>query len=229
VKEIEQTLGCGPDSDEERWTTSVSVAIIIRCGHLRDRLLLVQRRNGEWGLPAGRIGEGELLLESAFREFFEETSLDEKGVAFLGKRPSVIGIPGKDKTRIGVIFEAKYGGRRLDLDGWPVDDPDGDIVFVKPHDKEELMSLIDHPERINRPEFNRNLMIEFLLSFVADVRVMPYGELISYKMGNPPQYLINWFLKKCLDNEIPGLSIKEDRLFGELRFIYEPPYEIRIP
>lgn len=42
---------------------------------------------GAWGIPKGEVGEGESLLEAAFREFAEETgtSLDPGGAQSIGR------------------------------------------------------------------------------------------------------------------------------------------------
>jgi 8-oxo-dGTP pyrophosphatase MutT (NUDIX family) len=39
---------------------------------------------GKWGIPAGKIEEGESLLEGALRELFEETSIKAPDASYLG-------------------------------------------------------------------------------------------------------------------------------------------------
>lgn len=41
----------------------------------RDSFLILSRRDGYWGLPAGKLEEGESAEQGAKRELFEETGL----------------------------------------------------------------------------------------------------------------------------------------------------------
>jgi 8-oxo-dGTP pyrophosphatase MutT (NUDIX family) len=58
------------------------VGIIVR--H-RGKILLVKRKdNGQWGLPGGKIENGEKSWQAALRELSEETGLVSTKTKFLG-------------------------------------------------------------------------------------------------------------------------------------------------
>jgi len=61
---------------------------------VNDRFLLLNRANGEgWGIPSGKLDEGESKEAAALREVFEETSITLDGVEFLNtlyvRRPDI--------------------------------------------------------------------------------------------------------------------------------------------
>ena len=49
------------------------------CGAIifdKDKILVIQQKEGHWGFPKGHVEEGETEVETAIREIKEETNLD---------------------------------------------------------------------------------------------------------------------------------------------------------
>lgn len=49
------------------------------CGAIifdKDKILVIQQKEGHWGFPKGHVEEGETEVETAVREIKEETNLD---------------------------------------------------------------------------------------------------------------------------------------------------------
>lgn len=59
-----------------------SVAAVIH--NTKGELLLQQKRDGSWSLPAGAIEPGETPEQALYREVSEETGLQVKPIALLG-------------------------------------------------------------------------------------------------------------------------------------------------
>jgi 8-oxo-dGTP pyrophosphatase MutT (NUDIX family) len=178
---------------------------------------LVQQKDGTLGLPAGLIEKGELLVESVLRELFEETTFSERANFTFKGRPQIVAIPEEDKTKLGVIFEVAYRGRLLSNDGWEVDDPGGDVVFARPSPLMELMDLIDHPERIYRPEFNFHLIMRYLVSKAST------GSRGRIK------YLDRWLERRYKKQAIVGLYPDNPPWAGYHGWCYRSPFDIRLP
>jgi 8-oxo-dGTP diphosphatase len=74
---------------------AADIAVFCRIGG-RDSVLLVRRRDnpfaGAWALPGGFVNEGELPIDAARREAFEETGLRLDDLSLV----NVYGEPGRD-------------------------------------------------------------------------------------------------------------------------------------
>ncbi|MBN2795318.1 MAG: NUDIX domain-containing protein [Clostridia bacterium] len=51
---------------------------------LKNQLLMLKKKNGDWVLPKGRIEKGETLEETALREVKEETNVDGEIIDYIG-------------------------------------------------------------------------------------------------------------------------------------------------
>jgi len=51
-------------------------------------VLLVRERGGRWFLPGGEVGHGELPMNAAIRELYEETGAEASAAAFLWQQVS---------------------------------------------------------------------------------------------------------------------------------------------
>jgi 8-oxo-dGTP diphosphatase len=65
--------------------------VLVKCN---NKVLLCKRNNqgsfpGMWSIPGGKMEEGEMPIESARREFYEETdiSIDDAPLEFIGSIP----------------------------------------------------------------------------------------------------------------------------------------------
>jgi len=79
--------------------------VVVKC---KNKVLLCKRNNlgslpGEFSIPAGKIKDGEEIVDAARREFFEETAIDidNKKLNFIG----VIKRHGRDGKKIkGLMY-----------------------------------------------------------------------------------------------------------------------------
>jgi phosphatase NudJ len=74
--------------------------VLVRKG---ERFLLVEERDGEWYLPAGRVEAGESLTDGAIRETLEEAgvAIELEGILRIEHTPR------KDSARVRVFFVAR--------------------------------------------------------------------------------------------------------------------------
>lgn len=76
----------------------------------KDKVLLLQRRNGNWVLPKGHVEEGEDIEETAVREVEEETGIKAKIIDYVGEieyhAPATEFHPEEDKKVIWFLMEA---------------------------------------------------------------------------------------------------------------------------
>ena len=87
-----------------------------------DRYLLVEERNGEWYLPAGRVEMGENLVEAAVRETLEEAGVPValEGIFRIEHTPL------ETSTRVRIFFVARPADDRP-----PKSVPDGESRGAK--------------------------------------------------------------------------------------------------
>lgn len=145
---------------QERWPVSLSVAVLLSTSN--DELILVRNRaNKTWGLPAGGIEKGEFPKDALEREIREETAILPKQYEYKGLEPHVICIPGEDKTRIGLVYDAIYTGSDLPINWWKVDDDKVD--FAMAFSKASVAELIKQADiKVYKPEFNAIQLIRWL-------------------------------------------------------------------
>jgi ADP-ribose pyrophosphatase YjhB (NUDIX family) len=74
--------------------------VVVRKG---DRFLLVEEKDGEWFLPAGRVEMGERITDAAIRETLEEAGVAVTLEGILRIEHS----PRKDGARLRVFFVAR--------------------------------------------------------------------------------------------------------------------------
>lgn len=151
---------------EEKALVTASVAGVVEWeGHL----ILGQDQFGKFGLPSGRIKGKEEPMDTAIREFVEETGLDEdlsdrSGLWRGGSlERTIVWFADEDKTRIGVAIHAQYGGEVPSVDGWTVDSDDEEVGFVKPFSVLEVIDLLRDEAQIRRPNFNAPQLKRWLI------------------------------------------------------------------
>ena len=92
-----------------------AVAAIIRDG--TGRVLLQQRHDGSWSLPAGAIEPGELPSAAVVREVFEETGLQVRAsriAAVVGGPSCRVRYPNGDEVEYVVtVFDCEVVGGKL--------------------------------------------------------------------------------------------------------------------
>lgn len=141
--------------------TSVSVAALVTYRKDTDGevLLLVRKKNGKWGLPAGGIrihneeDRPETPLEALSRELREETSLD---LPFIDKKPKLLAVlnhphPTMQRNSLGIIYKLSFGNDEPELA--EIEDS-GEIEQVQFFNLKELRDLLEDDGNIYRPDFN---------------------------------------------------------------------------
>ncbi len=108
--------------------------------------LLIRRTAGrshsrQWGLPGGRVDEGETMIEAALREVHEEV-----GIRF--DESSVLGVLDDYPTRSGYVMTpiVVWGGGRLDLQPEPAEVYATYRVGLHELDREDSPRFIEIPE-----------------------------------------------------------------------------------
>jgi NADH pyrophosphatase NudC (nudix superfamily) len=94
----------------------------------------------------------ETFEEAVLREVFEETGIRPVRTPRL---LTVINIPGKNKNHIGAIFQTSFGYDELSH-LHPQDT--SEIEAVRVFTDKELFELLNTPDAINRPQFNKGLI-----------------------------------------------------------------------
>lgn len=198
--------------ENERLITKTSVSVLLGISRSRRIVLVRQSQTGQWGLPAGGIKSGELLIPALRREVREETNIPEENVYF-DPRPHVVCLPEADKTHIGLVFHGDVISMSPPaISGWEVLG-DAKVNFAKPFSPREIFRLIENPERIYRPEFNFHQLMRWL-TMVSEVREGKYY-----------QYIDEWFERMV--GVVAGLSITENTIFADYRrWKYTPPYVV---
>lgn len=76
-----------------------------------QRILLIQRRDGTWALPGGKLDQGERIEEAAYRELREETHVEEVVLHYAG----YFDAPGRDPRGryISHVFVASVDTRAI--------------------------------------------------------------------------------------------------------------------
>lgn len=155
----------------ERPKASLSVALLLTHGR-SNRLFLVRQSErskapGTRGLIAGGVElEDSTPLHAVFREALEETGIPKENIIFVrgrnNPRPHIAPVIGPDMIHLGLVYDMTYSGPQIPLTGWGVTGDDK-IDRVDLYTWQQVLTLLEHPENIYRPEFNKAQLIRWLL------------------------------------------------------------------
>lgn len=108
-----------------------------------DRIVIVNQNHDSWSLPKGRIEEGEISIQAAIREIYEESGIsDLKLIAKLGsyKRPTIKkGGTGDDWSRMKQITFYLFSTKQKDLQPFDPHNPEARWVNI-----DEAVNLLFH-------------------------------------------------------------------------------------
>lgn len=198
------------NSEQERWLVTASVAALLSVrGH--KRLILVRDRESQaWGLPAGGLQKGELLVAGLRREIGQETNLPQERLYF-ELRPHVVSLPKEDRTQLGLIFNAVYVKERTKPLQWEIKG-DRKVDQARIFTPRELFQLLEHPdELIYKSWFNFPQLMRWMVA------------ISNTNVGAPVKYLDRWLRK--MNKTIEELTLVVDTAFRDYReWRYQPPY-----
>lgn len=164
-----------PQKSRERHPFSASVAIILEYrqprnfGYAEGLILGTQKKTNQLCFLAGGIEKDENPREAIAREIGEESGLDPESLKISGN-PEVIVIPGRDKSRIGLVYKSNSAHIPINLEGFVPNSPE--ISLVRPYLVDELVKLVTKPDLWYKPEFNLKIVTEWLEDFFR----MKYGD-----------------------------------------------------
>ena len=193
-------------NERKEFLVSLSVAILVSNERSEKMLLVKNRQTGKWGPPAGGLqwldekDRLETPFESAERELLEETGVKAK---IDHNIRGMINLPGAAKNRLGFIFETSINEKELKKND-PTDVEE--IEDVRFFNQEELLKLLNEPNSIYRPEFNRALIIFWLRSEHRDAwddSCKPLGTKLTAMIDS---HIDELYLQKIteLDSQHPG-------------------------
>lgn len=202
---------------------SLSVGVLLSIPRSRGSLVLVQRKDGKWGLPAGSVEPQETFQDALVREVAEETGINRDKIFFSGgiisaengrvyseQTPETMCVLSQDKTSIGLVYEAYYRGPKLARSGWATT-VDREIAKAKPFSIRELFQLAEghidkieagNEELLYRPEFNFHAILSWIVK----------NSNIASNYGKRIKFVDEWLT----DNQfrIPGLLRSESTMRG---------------
>ncbi|MGB9856640.1 MAG: NUDIX hydrolase [Dictyoglomaceae bacterium] len=86
----------------------------------KDKVLILQRKNGNWVLPKGHVEEGENVEKTAVREVEEETGIKAKIIDYVGEieyhAPATEFHPEEDKKVKWFLMEALNSDIKVEED-----------------------------------------------------------------------------------------------------------------
>ncbi len=112
----------------------------------QGRLLLQQRGDGRWGLPAGEIDPGETPADALAREMWEEMGVrvtaERLAGAYAGPDWHVVHPGGDEDSVLDLAFDCRIDGGKLR--------PDGDEVLAVDFFSVEEALALEVPDRVRR-------------------------------------------------------------------------------
>jgi len=118
----------------------------------KNEVLVVNQRGNSWSLPKGHIEDGEDKIQTAKREVYEESGINQlKFIKELGsyKRHKISLKGGDDLSELKTIFMFLFRTDQEKLK--PVDSENPEAIWVK---KEKVIGLLTHRKD---KEFFRNI------------------------------------------------------------------------
>jgi ADP-ribose pyrophosphatase YjhB (NUDIX family) len=140
-------------------STGVSVAALIESD---KRLLCVKQsdeKGGKWGIPAGHLKPGEMILDGVKREIREETGYEITLFGLVG----VYNRPKEDSVRVALVFTACIVG------GEENPRPD-EIAEIKWLSRDEVRSLLTSGQ-LYRPEYSARVLMDWMAGTVYSLDV----------------------------------------------------------
>lgn len=108
------------------------------------KVLVVDQSGTSWSLPKGHVEEGEDKIETAQREIYEESGVQDLNlIRFLGKykRYKIGEKGGEDKNELKTIHVYLFSSDQKDLK--PVDPKNQEARWI---DKDKVADLLTHPK-----------------------------------------------------------------------------------
>ena len=138
-------------------STGVAVGVVIE----KDGELLCVRhvKGGKWGLPAGHLEPGEMVIDGVKREVREETGYEIAIFGLLG----VYNRPKKDSVRVAFVFTACL----VDKKGEP---RASEIAELKWFSRDEVRALLSS-DQLYKPVYAARTMMDWLEGTVYPVSV----------------------------------------------------------
>lgn len=178
----------------ERHKISVAVALEntdpMNYDFLAGGLFMVTKREtGLLGLPAGHL-ELEVPFNAAIRELREETGLNQADVR-LRENPIIHAIVSENQVSVGILYSGKTR-KCIPHNGYAMGP--GEISFVRPFQIGELIELVNNPEKLYKPAFNRAFISTILLQYLDSMHSFRSAQLEAARSwGIPEEYLNSSF------------------------------------
>lgn len=153
---------------EERVKIHASVGILIGgadSGYrsLFSLLLVRQRERQTWGLVAGRLKTRETPVEAMWRELEEETNFTPKQIVLQSAHPHLVTQIREEEDSFGLIFR---GNLKANLPPEGLRPTSEEIDLVKQFPISNLVDLVHDPESIYRPDFNLELIRNWVMGYL---------------------------------------------------------------